>query len=201
MRKSGIQTVHSDSDADLLIAQTTVNRALINTTYVIAEDTDILVLLLHHIRINTVGLFLKSDEGNSRCPLWDISYIHSQLGVELCKYLPFLYALGVSDITSQLFGIGKGAVIKKKDRLMKYGEVFASKDIYHSTIKEAGEKDLVCLYGGESKELNEMRKRKFGERVVKSIKSVEVQSLPPTSDSAKYHSYRVYYQTYVWMGN
>ena len=37
--------------------------------------------------------------------------------------------------------------------------------------------------------------------MVKSIKSVDVQSLPPTSHSAKYHPYRVYYQTQVWMGN
>ena len=59
MKNSGIQTIHGDGDADLLIAQTAVNRALINTTHAIAEDTDILVLLLHHIKINTVGLFLK----------------------------------------------------------------------------------------------------------------------------------------------
>ena len=147
MTKNGIQTIHSDGDADLLIAQTAVNKALINTTHVIAEDTDILVLILHHIRINTVGLFFKSDKGNSRYPLWDISYIHSQLGVGLCKHLPFLHALGGSDVTSRLFGICKGAVIKKKDRLIKYSEVFASKDIYHLTIKEVGEKALVCLYG------------------------------------------------------
>ena len=59
VRKNGIQTIHSDGDADLFIAQTAVNRALINTTHVIAEDTDILVLILRHIRINTAGLFLN----------------------------------------------------------------------------------------------------------------------------------------------
>ena len=25
--------------------------------------------------------------------------------------------------------------------------------------------------------------------------------MPPTSDAAKYHSFRVYYQTQVWLGN
>ena len=34
-----------------------------------------------------------------------------------------------------------------------------------------------------------------------ALKSVEVQCLPPTSGAAKYHSYRIYYQTQVWMGN
>ena len=76
MTESGIEIIHSDGDADLLITQTAVNKALTNTTHVIAEDSDIFVLLLHHIRINTVGLFLKSDKANSRYPIWDISYMH-----------------------------------------------------------------------------------------------------------------------------
>ena len=53
----------------------------------------------------------------------------------------------------------------------------------------------------EKKRKEKKRKRKFGEQVVKSIRSVEVQSLPLTYDSAKYHSYKVQYQTQVWIGN
>ena len=33
------------------------------------------------------------------------------------------------------------------------------------------------------------------------MKTVVIQKLPPTNNAAKYHSYRVYYQVQVWLGN
>lgn len=44
-------------------------------------------------------------------------------------------------------------------------------------------------------------RKNFGNKVMKNLKSVDIQRLPPTEDAAKYHSYRVYLQTQVWMGN
>lgn len=49
--------------------------------------------------------------------------------------------------------------------------------------------------------LDILRRKKFGNKVMKNLKSVDIQGLPPTEDGAKYHSYRDYLQTRVWMGN
>ena len=49
--------------------------------------------------------------------------------------------------------------------------------------------------------LNVVRGSRWSEKVSNSNRPVEVCSLPPTSDAAKYHSYRVYLQTQIWMGN
>ena len=43
--------------------------------------------------------------------------------------------------------------------------------------------------------------KKFEQNVIKSVKSVTVQKLPPTNSVAKCHSFRVYYQVQVWLKN
>ena len=48
MRKNNIKTIHAEDDADLLIVQTSISLAMEKRTFVIAEDTDILVLLCHY---------------------------------------------------------------------------------------------------------------------------------------------------------
>ena len=65
----------------------------------------------------------------------------------------------------------------------------------------AGEKALVCLYGGASDEgLNTLRYQNFCEKVAKSTSHVEPQTLPPTAAAAEYHNLRVYYQIMDWKG-
>ena len=68
-------------------------------------------------------------------------------------------------------------------------------------VENAGERALVLLCGGKLEEsLDELRARKFSEKVATSARSVQVQTLPPTSNAARYHSQRAYYQAQVWMG-
>ena len=47
LKKCTIKFLHADDDTDLLIVQTAVYMAICETTYVIAEDTAILILLLY----------------------------------------------------------------------------------------------------------------------------------------------------------
>lgn len=68
-------------------------------------------------------------------------------------------------------------------------------------IATTGEKALLVLYGGKlDGNLNKLRYQKFCEKT--AAKTIQLQSevLPPTSASAKYHSYRVYLQVQVWKG-
>ena len=37
--------------------------------------------------------------------------------------------------------------------------------------------------------------------MIKSVKHVNVEKLPPTNSAAKHHSYRVYLQVQLWLGN
>jgi len=68
-------------------------------------------------------------------------------------------------------------------------------------IIKAGEKALLCLYGGTREEgLDILQYRQFSYKLSKSTSHVEAHNLPPTSSTAKYHSLRVYYQVMEWKG-
>ena len=82
-----------------------------------------------------------------------------------------------------MFGIGKGAIVKKfktNAALQQAADVF---DLVSSTpndIESAGEKALVAIYNGKKEEtLNTLRLTRYCEKVTKSLTQVEPRSLPP----------------------
>lgn len=119
------------------------------------------------------------------------------LGPDACRLLPFIDALTGCDTTSRVYGISKGAALKKStaDQQFKlHAEIF---------LKESTKGDivaaLVSLYGGiPIEDLNLLRFRKLANRVMTSLSFVQVYTLPPTSAAAKYHSMRVYHQVQEW---
>ena len=60
----GYETRTSVSDADTLIVSTAIEHASQNNVFVIAYDTDILVLLVHHWKINMKNIFFLSEAKN-----------------------------------------------------------------------------------------------------------------------------------------
>ena len=85
------------------------------TTLLIGEDTDLLVLLLHHSS-DCVGLFMTSTpKANASTPpkVWNITEVQNVLKPSLCKILPIIHAISGCDTTSRIDGIGKGTALKK----------------------------------------------------------------------------------------
>ena len=127
------------------------------------------------------------------------------LGIDVCNIIIFIYAILGCDTTSHLYGLGKGLALKKfKSNVLfcQQPEVFNNSwPVVKNDIVVAGEKALVCLYGGASDEgLNTLRYKSFCEKVAKSTSHVEPQTLPPTAAAAEYHNLRVYYQIMDWKG-
>lgn len=56
MLEKGIKTKHADADADVLIALTAIESAKTKPTVLLGEDTDLLVLLLHHADVTSNSL-------------------------------------------------------------------------------------------------------------------------------------------------
>ena len=66
-------------------------------------------------------------------------------------------------------------------------------------MKEAGERLLVSLYGGNVKNsLDQIRVYKFYQKIASNNKVVQPEYLCPTSDAAGFHSLRVYHQVQSW---
>ena len=207
LTSAGVDVLHAQGDADCMIVQTVIKLAERNTTILIGEDTDLLVLLLYHYcTLVSSQIQFKSDSRSAGkdAKLWDIGKARSSLGDMLCKYLPLLHALTGCDTTSRIFGIGKPAALKlfqKRPSFRKLCEDFLASTSL-SCVRRYGQSLISALYeGSDSETLDELRYKRFTSKVISSCSSVQVQSLPPTSDAAAFHSLRVFYQTQLWMGN
>ena len=186
----------------MLIVQTAVALARTKETAIIEDHTDLLVLLSHHAEINAHDLFLASEpkQGLSKNKISCIKQSKELLGIDACNNIIFINTILECDTTSRLYGLVKGLKSLKVMFFCKKAEVFNSDlSVANNDIVVAGEKALVCLYGGASDEgLTTLRYRRFCEKVAKSTSHVEPQILPPTAAAAEYHNLCVYYQIMDW---
>ncbi|KAH3810471.1 hypothetical protein DPMN_138865 [Dreissena polymorpha] len=99
-----------------------------------------------------------------------------------------------------MYGTSKGAALNKfLADLVTLAEAFTEQSTEESIVKN-GEKILVSLYhGGLVEEGLGLRFRKFTRKIMESTTHVQVQTLPPTSRAAKYHSLRSYFQVQEWI--
>lgn len=200
----GCQVVHADADADVVIVQAALDSADSSDTVVIGDDTDLLVLLCFHVKMDAGEVFLQSSTKKkaSENRIWDIKKVKAELGPDLSDNILFLHAILGCDTTSRLFGIGKGLSLKKiksSEEFKIQAEVFSNPESKKEDIITAGEKALVCLYSGEKgQSLDALRYHKFCEKVATKATQVTPQTLPPSSAAAKFHSMRVFFQTMIW---
>ena len=203
LQTAGCEVVQATADADSLIVQKAIESAHIQDTVLVGDDTDLLVLSLHHLQEATNNLFFAPEpKKNAKKRVWDIRHIQIDLGGFICKHILFLHAFLGCDTTSRLFGIGKGGILKKikvDAALKQAANVFDKVDASPAEIESAGEKAMVAIYNGKKNDsLNALRLTRYLEKVAKSTSRVEPKSLPPTSAAAKYHSHRVFLQICHW---
>ena len=164
-----------------------------------------LVLLSYHANLENNRIFFKS-EPNQRLSskglrVWGIKKTKVLLGPDACSLLSFIHALTGCDTTYRVYGISKGAALKKStaDQQFKLHTEIFLKESSKCDIVAAGKGALVSLYGGlQIEDLNLLRYRMFANRVMTSSSFVQVYTLPPTSKAAKYHNMRVHHQVQEW---
>ena len=204
---AGCSTDHASGDADLLIVQTAVNSARNNTTVLVGDDTDLLVLLCYHADLNSHDIFFKPEpKQNAKTRrVWDIKKTKTLLGPNVYTNILFVHAVLGCDTTSRLHGIGKGVALKKiksNANFLEQAKVFSHQAATKEDVVKAGEKALLCLYNAVSEEsLNSLRYSRFCQKVATGTTCVQPENLPPTSAAASYHSQRVFFQVQQWKGD
>ena len=114
LQATGCQIFYASSDADVLIAQKTIESASVQDTVLVGDDTDLIVLLLYHSNPIGKGLFFAPEpKKNAKQRVWDLKQAKRDIGPCVCKHILFLHVLLGCDTTSRLFGIGKAALLKK----------------------------------------------------------------------------------------
>ncbi len=90
---AGCHTEHAEEDADLLIAQTAMQLAATKNTVLVADDTDLAILLCYSA--DGFDLFMQcSTRGTTKKNrIWDIKVTQSELGADICNNILFIYAI------------------------------------------------------------------------------------------------------------
>ena len=205
MQERGFVVVQAQEDADVPIVQTAIESSISSITVVIGDDTDLLVLLLCHAMQERYNIFFKNEPKKGKHGrVWDINLIQNSLGPDCCRRLLFAHAILGCDTTSRLNGLGKGLSLRKLESdtdFQKAADVFLEKNSTYEEIRAAGEIAMVLLYGGAKEcDLNIHRFNTFQRKVANATTFVHPKDLPPTSNAAKYHSFRVYLQVQIWLG-
>lgn len=206
LEERGIDILHASADADLLIVEEAVKLCKTISTVVVGEDTDLLILLLHHVpqEHSKEAYFYSEGKKGASGKTWIIKEVQLKLGQSVCQRLLFAHAILGCDTTSRLHGIGKGAALTKLFS-QDVGFVSASDVFYQpmssqEEVATAGEQALAILYGGsKTDQLDHLRYKIFQKRVSVAKSFVRPQDLPPTSAAAKHHSLRVFYQVQSWI--
>jgi hypothetical protein len=149
LNEHDIRYKNAVDDADLLIAKTAVCCVLSSEVIVIVEDTDLLVLLIHHVNQQCKWVIFKSDKmaKNKKMKIWNVQQTKGFLEEDICHLLPFLHSLTGCDSTSRLFGIGKGIALKRlnQEYLKAQGQLFMNTTyitIFRENVSKAGNDSL-----------------------------------------------------------
>ena len=193
-------------EADVLMAFHVINEASSGHTAikVISDDTDVLVILAHHIHKQTgalsgdLALFVEScssGPGHNVISVNDVVRKHQKIMPNLLA----AHALTGCDTVSSFSGIGKASTLKTLPKFtgqLKLGNLTASTEEVTDSCLE-----FVCLLYGEETtiSLNTVRANCFKKRISgKRHLPPKLSSLPPTMAPFRVHCQRANYQVALW---
>lgn len=203
LRKNNVVVKQSSGDADLLIVQTAVEKSQQLLPTIVTQDIDVLVILTALATPGKPVLFLKPKIGRAKRKVYSSTILQGQhSGIK--TYILLAHAFSGCDTTSAIHGKGKKQLMKiisNNSTLKECVDTFNSPNTTASNVKKSGETMFLHLYGAkaESLTLDALRFTQFQKSLNRNTPKLE--SLPPTSDSAAQHSYRVYHQIQQWLGN
>lgn len=152
--KQDCQTFHAEGDADLLIVQKAVESCLREDTALVGDDTDLLILLVHHIPFQSKNLYFTPEpkKNAKEIKVWNIRELKAGLGPEVCENILFIHAFLGCDTTSRIYGVGKGLLLKKiktNSKLKQAAKEFYALDANPSHIADAGEEVFKIIYNAK----------------------------------------------------
>ena len=155
LRNDGHMVVECEGDADKTIASKGIEMAKEGKqATVVADDTDILVMLVYMWEETMNDLFLRHEARKSikkDVEIINIKDVSSKLAIHVKENLLFIHAWGGCDTTSATFGQGKTGMLKfvesnrtfSQDVCSVFKDPFATKD----AVSKAGIQVAVKLFG------------------------------------------------------
>ena len=179
--RNGISVKECPDDADTSFVRAALDEARESRVEVKAEDTDIMVLLIHHAADHPI--FLTTAKETS----YDVGKIREALPDRYRKYLISVHSFSGCDTVSAISGFSKSTFLAKLCKTDKAEKAMDGCELFHFMFR--GNRDLG--------DLADLRFDIFSKRAAAG--SIKPEKLPPTTKAAAHHSLRAYLQTRDWL--
>jgi hypothetical protein len=134
-------------DADTKIVSTALDVSREKEVVVVADDTDVAVMLLYHWNDSLCNVYFFQERGK-KC--WSIRQAQQQLS-SIKQHLLFIHAWSGCDSTSAIMGKGKPSIFKQVSKSTTLQEISETISDYWAScdeVKDASVKAFQQLYGG-----------------------------------------------------
>ena len=150
LQEEGISIINCPGDADSTIVETALEIAQKNLgpVTVVADDTDIVVMLVHHWQENMSEVYFLQERWSKA---WSVKHASSRNEI-IKEHLLFLHSWSGCDTTSAVFGKGKPKLVEtliKSDSWKKLSGVISNPWSYQLEVGNASIKAFTLLYGGK----------------------------------------------------
>ena len=180
----GLESTHEEADQRIILhAIFVAEHEDVDRTIIFSNDTDVICMALYYSSSqHLTNLWIRQDHDKYML----ISMLASSIGQELCRLLPFLHSIGGRDITSFLYGIGKGTWVKCGKELRLTALSSLGEELFEITDEMLIEAKqlLLLVYGGKLEDISiaQIRAQKF-----LNSKSTLLKVLPPTKSAFEEH--------------
>lgn len=201
---AGCQITQASGDADTLIVSTALQIAADekNAVAVVADDTDILVMLAYHLTPAMSNVYFVSEaQKAAEHRHVSIASAQNNIGLSACHQLLVVHALAGCDSTSAIYGRGKGTVLRKltKSNTMPHTDVMQRTDATVDAVVTAGMELMLLLFDGKAGDsLNKLRHSTYCRLAATSLSRPQPEKLPPTERAAYFHILCVHLQAVRW---
>ena len=171
---------------------------------VVSDDTDVLLILAHHLQARTNNLpatvKVTMEACSGRHTVIDLNAIVQQ-HADVIPNLLAAHALTGCDTTSSMANIGKATVFKRLQTFNERLRLGEGEDLTDEVLTSCQRFASSCYGQFSSMPLEKMRARMFARKIVgKRMIPPKLCHLPPTSPAFKLHCQRAHFQTALWKG-
>ena len=170
LENKGCSVINAAGDAVVDIVKAAAHESEKQSTTVIGEDTDLLVLLLFYADPDRRDLYFRSDKSKD-IKVYHINLIKKVLGCDLCSHKLFAHSFSGCDSSSHIFGLGKKSVfqrlVKGDSIIQTAANSFLLPNHVKHKISDLGRQVMTVIFGGNvTDSLASLRYKSLGKKVI-----------------------------------
>lgn len=196
IRRQDMRITHEEADTLIVqqVASVQSQKAL-----VVADDTDIFVLLLHfcyHGDINSQVMMVSPIQDRTLIDITATVNKHKMIMPELLA----VHGLSGCDTVAPCYGIGKGVALKVlRSKAHSLGTLGDGNAALKDVVSEATKFMLACYGQSQSQTMTEARQRMWRSKVGRSMAGApKLATLPPTDEAFAGNVARAHLQVAIW---